>query len=588
MELVTNNFKRHIADQVQESFTETANNVYYLFIGRSTPFPNTGPAIPNPIDSVKETKYDVFKQMIGGKQITPSDINLGIRKIMWESGTVYDQYQHDVNNYENNFYVATPGAVDSYDVFKCLSNAKGSPSTYYPRLSETSADDYIYETPDGYQWKYMYTIDNNQWQKFTTGDYMPVYTNSAVSGNAINGTVDYVEVLHGGSGYDFFTQGLVQEVVTIGVDQFITIESTSSSTTDFYKNCAIKINNELRIVAEYIVTGSLRRVKVDRPFTTTPTTSDNYYISPLITLSGACCGDGTNFQARALVNAAAANSIYKVEIIDRGENFTYANVVAVGGITTVSNTAIFKAMISPKNGHGYDPAAELGAKGNIISIKFDSTLSDGKILDENDYRTFGILKDPKFANVVLDITTSTGSFSLLETIVGQTSNARGTVVTSNTTNIRLTNVSGFFETDETVQGLTSNETATVTAVQQPTIYIDQLYKLTIDDVNGVFLEDEEVFQGGTQTDKNANGALYFANSTLMYLTTPRGTFNVSDDIQGIVETVTGNTSGATAKVTGIIAKDLVDYEGEVVYIENVAPVVKNPSQTETFRIILEF
>lgn len=590
MKLVTNNFKRHVADQIQESFTEAANNVYYIFIGRPSPYANGDLSVPQPIDSVREAPYTAYRQMIGGKQITSSDINLAIKKNVWVANTVYSQYQHDIDNYENNFYVASPGAADSYDVFKCLSNAKGAPSTYYPRLSETSADDFIYETPDGYQWKYMYSIENSIWQKFTTNDYMPVMTNANVSGNAINGTIDYVEVTYGGSGYNFFHDGVVQGVLTIGTDQFITIEPTSSSTTDFYKNCAIKINNELRIVAEYLVTGSLRRVKVDRPFDATPTTSDNYYISPLVNISGDCCGDGTNFKARALVNAAAANSIYKVEIINRGENYTFANVETIGGIISVANTATFKAMISPKNGHGFDPPTELGAKGNIISVKFDASLSGGKILDENDLRTFGILKDPKFANASLNITSSSGTFTALETLIGQTSNAQGIVVSSNSSVIRLTDIVGFFQTGEVVEGQTSNETANVVSVQQPTIYVDQTYKLVVDNVTGTFAEDEEVFQtsGTTEASKNANGSLYFANSTFVYLTNQRGTFNVSDDIVGSLQTIRGNTSGATAKVTGIVGGDFVKYSGEVVYIENVTPIAKNASQTETFRIILEF
>ena len=589
MKLITNNFRLFSTDQFFESFTEAANTVYYVFVAKHTPFVNES-IPPTPTDDERTTLFRIYKDMIYGKQVTANDIAFVIKKSEWQSGTVYDQYVHDENNFIKNFFVATPGAGDSYDVFKCISNNRGAPSTYYPRLSETSPSDTFYETVDGYQWKYMYSITDSQWDRFTTNSFMPVYTNAEVAGNTINGTIDFVQVTTGGSGYNMFTEGIVQDVLTIGIDQFITIESTSSTITDFYKNCAIVIGNELRIVAEYIVTGTLRRVKVDTPFTATPTTSDSYYISPLITTSGLCCGDGNGFQARALVNAAAANSIYKVEIVNRGVDYTFANLVAVGGVTTVSNTASFKAIISPKNGHGFNPAKELGSKGIILSTIFDSSLSGGKVINENDFRTFGILRDPVFANVVIGITGSTGNFTALEEVTGSNSSATGVVVSSNSSIIRLTNVTGFFQTSETVTGSISNTSATISSVTQPTTYFDQTFKLTIDNVTGTFQEDEEVYQatGSTQASKNANGSLYFANSSVALLTDNRGTFNISDDIVGSLQTVEGNTSGATAKITGIITKDLVEYEGEILYIENVAAISKNPGQTETIKLILEY
>jgi len=585
MKLITRNFRRHTSDQFVESITEAANSIYYVFVAKHTDF--TGNTVPQPVDDERTTLFRIYKDMIYGKKVANSDVASVITKRVWVSNTIYDTYVHDENNFDKNFYVATPGAGSSYDVFKCLNNNNGLPSTYYPRLSETSASDAIYETSDGYQWKYMYNISEVNWNKFSTTNYMPVYTDTDVSGNAINGTIDYVDVVSGGSGYNMFTQGSVQGVQNIGVDQYITIESSSSTLTDFYKNCAIKINNEIRIVTEYIVTGSLRRVKLDSPFNVTPSVSDLYYISPVIQTSGDCCGDGNGFKARALINSSSSNSIYKVEIVDRGQQYTFANLVAIGGITTVSNTATFKAIISPKGGHGFNPSKELGAKGCTISIKFDSTLSGGKVIDENDFRTIGILKDPLFANGSLTISSLSGSLTLTETLVGQTSKATAKVVTANATNIKLTSIRGFFETGETVVGSTSNNSATIVGVSQPTTYFDQTFKLAIDDVTGTFQEDEEILQN-EGISQNANGSLYFANSSVMRLTDNRGTFNVSDDIVGSLETVLGADSGATAKVTGIITKDLVDYEGEVLYIENVSPISRNSGQTETIKLILEF
>ena len=72
----------------------------------------------------------------------------------------------------------------------------------------------------------------------------------------------------------------------------------------------------------------------------------------------------------------------------------------------------------------------------------------------------------------------------------------------------------------------------------------------------------------------------------------KGTFGVSDDASGVVNTFVSNTAnggtGASAKITSRIDGDLVDNSGEVIYIENMSPVSRSDDQSEKVRIILEF
>ena len=72
----------------------------------------------------------------------------------------------------------------------------------------------------------------------------------------------------------------------------------------------------------------------------------------------------------------------------------------------------------------------------------------------------------------------------------------------------------------------------------------------------------------------------------------KGTFGVSDDAAGVVNTFVSNTAnggtGASAKITSRIDGDLVDNSGEVIYIENMSPVSRSDDQSEKVRIILEF
>ena len=71
--LVTKNLKNHLTSQLVESFTEPANNVYYLFVSKHTEFDDDNNP-PTPVDNVETLRSDLFKEMIFGKKITNSDI----------------------------------------------------------------------------------------------------------------------------------------------------------------------------------------------------------------------------------------------------------------------------------------------------------------------------------------------------------------------------------------------------------------------------------------------------------------------------------------------------------------------------------
>jgi len=419
--LITNNIKLFNVDQFIESFSEPNFNIYYYFVGNPIPFTNDN-SPPILYDNVQTTLVDPYENMIYGKRITSSDIVQMAPRHNWQAGTVYSKYSSDDENLlTSNFFVLSDEG-SSYSVFKCLDNNNGAVSTYRPRLSETSASDDFYFTPtDGYQWKYMYSITTAQYNKFATTSHIPVYVNANVVANSVSGSIDNITVTASGNGYASYTNGSFQEVRVGGNPLIFAIDSTTASpNSNFYINSALKITSEAgagqqRVITGYTVAGSTRRVVVDSAFEVTPTTSSTYEITPLVQI----LGDGTGAQARAIVNSSS-NSINSIEIVERGSGYTFASVVVTGntGIINVAtstaitaNNATAKVIISPKNGHGSNAAAELGAHYVGISTTFDSSLSGNKVVDENDFRLVGILKDPLFSNVVLAISSSTGTFT---------------------------------------------------------------------------------------------------------------------------------------------------------------------------------
>lgn len=196
--LITNTFKTHNAQQFVESISEPANTIYYVFAGDHVSGNTT--VVPN--NSIQSTIIDSYNNMIFGKQITASDVKIMTNRNNWTGETVYDEYDHtDGELYNKNFFVVV-NESSYYHVYKCLSNADGTVSTIQPTFSDTAADDMFYQTSDGYQWKYMYTVDSTTFNKFATTSYMPIVPNSNVSGNAISGAIDVIKVFSGGRRYD--------------------------------------------------------------------------------------------------------------------------------------------------------------------------------------------------------------------------------------------------------------------------------------------------------------------------------------------------------------------------------------------------
>lgn len=418
--LITNNLKLFNVDQFIESFSESGFNIYYYFVGNPVPYvdDNNPPLLS---DNTQTTLIDPFSNMLYGKRITANDVVQMAPRHDWVAGTSYTKYTHDNSSlFGSNFFVVSDEG-SSFSIFKCLDNNNGAPSTYRPRISETAADDdFYFTTTDGYQWKYMYSITPTNFQKFATSSHIPVYVDANVVSNAVSGSIDNIEIVSGGSGYASYADGFFQEVKVGGNPLVFAIDpSGASSNANFYINSALKITNgtgagQQKYITGYTVAGSTRRVVVDSAFDIAPTTSSQYEITPLATV----IGDGDGAQARALVNSQS-NSIYSIEIVNRGLGYTYASVVVTGntgvinvatGTSITANNATAKVIISPKGGHGANAAAELGAHYVGVSTTFDSSVSGGKVVDENDFRVVGILKDPLFANVVLDISSSTGVF----------------------------------------------------------------------------------------------------------------------------------------------------------------------------------
>jgi len=278
--LLTTNFRTHSAAQFLESFSESSNTIYYVGAHRSIPF--TDDINPPSIDNTMQGKYyNIYDDLIFGKHLSPDDVKHMIKNYVWTSGTkyaMYDDISFDLET-KNFFVVSTESG--SYHVFKCLNNYGGIASTSQPLFSETSADDQLYTTADGYQWKYMYTIDQTTYSKFATAEFVPIIPNANVSGNAISGAINTIIITNPGSQYNSYATGTIKEstvngntlVYALSSDKYLEYDVTVANVTGFKEEKVSslyqsKTSNGV-VVAVFTGNNTVRVVNVDRAFVAT-------------------------------------------------------------------------------------------------------------------------------------------------------------------------------------------------------------------------------------------------------------------------------------------------------------------------------
>tara|TARA_S200000501_G_C20836268_1_gene749500 strand:+ start:133 stop:1629 length:1497 start_codon:yes stop_codon:yes gene_type:complete len=401
--IITNKFRINNADQFKESFSEATPTVYYLGIGRAqafgtltrpdgrTDYEGTETAPVTPGDSVlNETKN--FDDLLAVKKIASSGVSSVIPRRNWTTGTTYDIYRHDYEEYvtgstsskvtansgattlfDSNFYVRT----SANRVYKCLDNDGNTASTNEPTGTSTS----VITTADGYKWKYMYTLSASEQANFLSTDFMGVSTDSTVSAAAVDGALDIIRIKTAGSSYTVSGGG------TSGTITAVPIRGDGSS----------------GVASVTITSGAVTAVTV--------TTAGTGYTSGYI----------RNADILAATNAGGAGSGAELDVI-----------------------------IPPKGGHGKNAITELGGFFVMLNTSLEGTESSnsGDFTAANDFRKVVLIRDPQNAAgsaasastlrgtyaVKINTSPTPGTFTPDEEINQATTGAVGKVVEWDATN----------------------------------------------------------------------------------------------------------------------------------------------------------
>ena len=491
---------RHFNDII-DSFVRnvtTSEKAYYVFAGKPTAWTNES-SPPTITGSIEDYQQSIYSDLTYGKLIKADDVAYMITNLEWTYGTVYDCYdQSDPDLYDKNFYVVT----DRREVYKCIYNGGGVESTVKPDLAST---DGTFTTADGYVWKYMFEIESNSDSKFSGPDYIPVTVNTEVVAAATNGTIDYVKIVDGGRNYKTHSTGFLNNYVNNYVVQ---LPNTASPYNDFYTKSSIYLKTgfgagQIREIRDY--DGLTRMVYVADPF-------DTYVQASLKNIQGSVnILIGQTMTQRNEVIAY----VYESDYLNVGDTIVQSDTGITGKIVTVNSSVI---IVDKSSANDY-----------VINTPFYVT-TDGGTLKSG---TVNITANSKYVNAVsgTDFVTDYAVDDYIRVGTNANTNIRritavnSTVITVNTafaytrsanvhykvstaaqpSSITIVNANGtIVETNLNAVRLSISNSA----ISDRTFYIGE----------GVHLIDAD------GNDQMANGAVAFANTSTLILTSVQGTF----------------------------------------------------------------
>ena len=391
--IINNSFRKYQADNFRESFD--SNNIY-LAIGKNDPwagasageYVETTPSdtsIPIPIDTTVAS-FLHHNDMIAMKKITSSSTSHVLKRVDWESGTVYVEYSHLQDDIiDQDFFVFT----EDYNVYKCISNNGGVPSTVKP--TNDSVD--IIETADGYRWKFMFEVQQADVLKYITTDWIPVKYLTAddstaqwnVQQAAVDGALEHIAVTAGGAGY-YSCIGTAQAGSTSNT---IKLDVSASSIDDYYIGMTVYITSgagagEFKTITDYV--GGTRIATVSTVWTTIPTNTSVFQVMPAVNVASTT-GSGAIYR----VSAVTAGAITKVTSVSRGTNYRDATATVTSGS---GSSCILTPLVSPVNGHGKDAVTELGGAKVMLNTRLIGL--DGSDFPINDdFRKVHLIVNPK-------------------------------------------------------------------------------------------------------------------------------------------------------------------------------------------------
>lgn len=369
------------------------------------------------------SKNQFKENIVFGKKVYPEDIKFMIKYYPWQSDAVYDQYDDVIDLEDKKFYaVVGPNNNDSgdYRVYKCLDNNNGAESISPPNYN-AETENQIYAETDGYVWKFMYYLSEQEFEAYNAVGYIPLEkvfdinpvaerfdvaanTNVAVAGSQISDVV--VENAFDNFGYPSIDNGII--INTPNNDGTFLIRSGNlSETSNFYSGMTIYItNNSNEVSKTYIIdtyrwddnpASDVAKVRViGDPLGDGIVGSSSFRIVPTIELTG----DGSGGE---LVAVVTEGRITGVEVIQSGNDYNNVTATVVdpqinfapSNPNTIDVRAVLRPVLSPFGGHNFNLIDEMHCR-NILLYAYITESDNNQIARSNTYSALGLIKNPEF------------------------------------------------------------------------------------------------------------------------------------------------------------------------------------------------
>ena len=252
-------------------------------------------------------------------------------------------------------------------------------------------------------------------------------------------------------------------------------------------------------------------------------------------------GDGTGGKVSVTV---ASGAVTAVTVTTPGTGYTFGTIsnaqIVAAGATGLTGAEI-DVIIEPKGGHGFNAVEELGGFYVMMNTSLEGTESanTSDFTVSNDFRKIVLVRDPK----------SGGSAASASTLRA-------------TRAVNLTGVSGTFSADEEINQATTGAVGKV---------------VEWDSTNNIlyYIQTRHNDEG---VDSNGD------------LTAFSGTNVISGQTSSATGTPTTSTSTINSQsfTSGYSNPEIDADSGDILYIENRAPITRAADQTENIKLVIEF
>ncbi len=404
MAILSNAIKSSIIKEFYRGLTNPrATDKYFIFYGGVKPREDES-VIPVVVDTVEE-ENSAKRNSVFYNNILPSDVQLMVKRYDWTSGTIYDQYEDDIDLTDKKYYVLIVDE-NEYRIYMCLSNNGGVLSTTPPQGTSTQE----LKTSDGYIWKFMYSLTEAM-EGFLTENFMPVveidrlsYSDERalaldVKLDAINGFIEKITVDEQFVSYSDLVNPDLNNTHTVssvtGLTFTVNLLSDLATSSNYYNNNYVVYfeNGKIGTIKTYTVSNNTATIELCEIYPDNNTgdgninTGDVYSILPKVNIVG-------NGYGAVAVPVFTNDILTSFEIINGGSGYSFANAYLLAG-----DDVTVSVVIPPDGGYGYDIINELRPKHLMIRKDFKySQIEEGTEYyfgAGSQIRQYGIIKNLK-------------------------------------------------------------------------------------------------------------------------------------------------------------------------------------------------